>query len=599
MLRTTPRRLLLRTLRYSTTTLKANPQSIPTLVRTYRRAIPPSDNESGSRASDSVTKQTPPPQNPEAPTDRMPHQMEEEIATGKDFGNQCTSTQKALPPRGVPVEEVFNKDLEALEQASEVMKANGLGESRGRNPERIPSEQTMPHVAEETIATERAVSGENAIGASSSTPGEENPAEAVPIEEAIRGSEKPAVMNESSIDDEGPPPTAPLMAPTEKLAKLSTGEEKIPSSETNKTPRKSILDLFGGGPRRAAPKKTPSKVSVEEAPVNPVLSNNLDGGNTDLSDWETSPAIQKWKTENQPVNPDDWATSRRGQWENEFLGQEESLSSKNPKLKQQLTEQERLQAQQEEAAKREVLLTYAREEFRTLQAPPSKHGTPVEFFEQRLRTHPVEPSPWDYFYPQDRLGKPLRTVEAEETETKDPYADLLPDAGAKKKKPAVYDPFARAQKQMKWPFQYNRDELVSKCVNHIMREGKKARAEKVMQNVFMILMEKFPRQHPVTVFAESIDRNAPVLKVVTIRDGMKVTHVPFPLFEKQRIRAGMMAMVRAAEEGDSATPFTVKLAAEVVKTMEGRGPGVPFRIAEHKRGMQNKLNVKLPARSRN
>ena len=596
MLRTTPRRLLLRALRCSATTVKVNARSVPNLVRTYRRSIPPSDNESGSRASGSVAKETPPPPNPEVPADRMPHHAEKEIATGKYFGNETASTQNALPSEGVPVEEVFNKDLEASEQASELTKASGLGESRGRNPERIPSEQAMPHVKEETIVTERAVSGENAIGASSSTPGEESPAEVVPIEDFIRGSEKPAVVDESSMDDEGPPPSAQHM---EKIAKLSTGEEKIPSPKTTKTPQKSILDLFGRGPRRPSPKKPPTKVSVEEAPVSPLLSNNLDGGNTDLSDWEISPAVQQWKNEKQTVNPDEWATSRRGEWENDFVGQEESLSPKNPELKEQPTEQERLQAQQEEAAKREALLTYAREEFRTLQAPPSKRGTPVEFFEQRIRTHPVEPSPWDYFYPQDRLGKPLRTVEAEETETKDPYADLLPDAGPKNKKPAVYDPFARTQKQMKWPFQYNRDELVSKCVNHIMREGKKARAEKVMQNVFMILMEKFPRQHPVTVFAEAIDRNAPILKVVTIRDGMKVTHVPFPLFEKQRIRAGMMAMVRAAQDGDSATPFAAKLAAEVVKSMEGRGPGVPFRIAEHKRGMQNKLNVKLPARSRN
>ena len=590
MLRTTPQRLLLRTLRCSTTTLKVNPRSIPALLRTYRRENPPSDDESVPRVSDYVAKQTAPPPNPETPADRVPYQTEEDIATEINFGNQAS-----LPTEDIPVEEVFNEDLEASEQALEVVKAKDSGESGQRSQARIPSEQTMQHVTDETITSKHAVSGENAIGAASSTPGEGKPA-VVPIEEVFAGNEELAVVEESSMDDKEPPPTTP---PTEKSAKLSTGEEAIPSPETTKTHRKSILDLFGRGARRAAPKKLPSKMPAEEkAPVSPLLSNNLDGSGTDLSDWETSPAVQNWKTENRPVNPDEWATSRRGQWENDLLAQEESLSSKNPKLNEQLTEQERLQAQQEEAAKREALLTYAQEEFRTLQAPPSKRGTPVEFFEQRIRTHPVEPSPWDYFYPQDRLGKPLRTVEAEETETKDPYADLLPNAGAKKNKPAVYDPFARAQKQMKWPFQYNRDELVSKCVNHIMREGKKARAEKVMQDVFMILMERFPRQHPVTVFAEAIDRNAPILKVVTIRDGMKVTHVPFPLFEKQRIRAGMMAMVRAAEDGDSTTPFAVKLAAEVVKTMEGRGPGVPLRIAEHKRGMQNKLNVKLPPRSR-
>jgi hypothetical protein len=44
----------------------------------------------------------------------------------------------------------------------------------------------------------------------------------------------------------------------------------------------------------------------------------------------------------------------------------------------------------------------------------------------------------------------------------------------------------------------------------------------------------------------------------------------------------------------------IKLARQVIKTMEKDGPGVPFRLAEHKRVMQNKLAIKLPsARKKN
>lgn len=145
---------------------------------------------------------------------------------------------------------------------------------------------------------------------------------------------------------------------------------------------------------------------------------------------------------------------------------------------------------------------------------------------------------------------------------------------------------------------YNRDKFVELCTNYLMRDGKKATAEKVLQQVFLRILEHYPRRHPVTLLAEALDRNAPLLKNVNVRDSsLRATIVPKPLFEKQRIRVGWMSLINAASKSrEHGLPFPDRLAKEVIKVMEGRGAGLPFRIAEHKKAMAHKLNVKLPKR---
>ena len=162
----------------------------------------------------------------------------------------------------------------------------------------------------------------------------------------------------------------------------------------------------------------------------------------------------------------------------------------------------------------------------------------------------------------------------------------------------VYDPFANATKQIKWPFFYNRDELVSLCTNHIMWDGKKARAEKIMQEMFMLILEKYPRTHPVTLFAEALDKNAPLFKHLTATSGAKTFAVPLPLNERQRIRTGWYSMIRPAAKGSNTIPFSQRLADEVIKAYEGRSGGLQKRLSEHKKAMASKLNLKLPKQRR-
>lgn len=71
--------------------------------------------------SDYIASQ-PRPSNPETPADRMPHQTEEDIATENIFGTSENGNKDGLPDEGVPVEEVFEENPNAMKNAPKVIK---------------------------------------------------------------------------------------------------------------------------------------------------------------------------------------------------------------------------------------------------------------------------------------------------------------------------------------------------------------------------------------------------------------------------------------------------------------------------------------------
>jgi len=114
----------------------------------------------------------------------------------------------------------------------------------------------------------------------------------------------------------------------------------------------------------------------------------------------------------------------------------------------------------------------------------------------------------------------------------------------------------------------------------------------------MLILEKYPRTHPVTLFAEALDKNAPLFKHLTATSGAKTFAVPLPLNERQRIRTGCYSMIRPAAKGSNTIPFSQRLADEVIKAYEGRSGGLQKRLSEHKKAMASKLNLKLPKQRR-
>lgn len=338
-------------------------------------------------------------------------------------------------------------------------------------------------------------------------------------------------------------------------------EDFLDSTETTRT---SILDLFGPETRQSRSSKPPTQVDPEK--YNPLSAHGLDKNGLDLSSWQASQETQQQKSAGE-FNPEEWADTRRS------VGETEDI--KHPLVPKEPPETSPLHSE-------------VREMFQRTQRPRRKLS-PLNI--PLPEDTPISSSPWDYFYPPARPPRSLKAVEEAAARSQHPSLK-------NKDKGDVYDPFSHIEKQVKWPFFYHRDQLVSLCTNHIMRDGKKARAEKIMQEMFMLILEKYPRMHPVTLFAEALDKNAPLFKHLSAMMGAKIKTVPVPLNERQRIRVGWFSMVRPAARGGNTIPFSQKLADEVIKAYEGKSGGLQNRLSEHKKAMSSKLNMKLPKQTR-
>ena len=201
MLRSALRRLPLRSLiRSPRVSIIHSPGQL--ICRQYTDKKPPSDNAKPPSVSDYIASQ-PPPFSAETPPDRMPHQTGEDVATEKIYrGEPRTRTKDGLSVGGIPVEDVFNENLEVREKAPEAIKHDDTSTAEGiRDIEEVKGRCEILHVTEESIAFERISSGD-ASGAEKRAPGSETPVSAIFIEEIVGDGEKPTVIDESFKDND-------------------------------------------------------------------------------------------------------------------------------------------------------------------------------------------------------------------------------------------------------------------------------------------------------------------------------------------------------------------------------------------------------------
>jgi ribosomal protein S7 len=543
MLQSIPRRLLLRGTRIPKTACKTIviPQSQQPSFTTSRKLAKNDDSSKKPPLSDYITSQ-PPSSNPETPVNKIPDQTDESIAPDRIFHPEEQLATDGTPRDTVPVEDVVKETPGGVDSASKVMKnkiTSDLNSLHATHESGLPPEEEkgeMGNVTGETMASESIISrGENEGN---------GPKEGIPVEEVM--------SSKDAIDDVR---SAPRGTPAHE-------------PDLTESPQSSIIDLFGPESQSYFPKGKSQdpvqQIQDNKEPVDP-LSELKDG----LSPWDHRPQDLPQQI---PTDPDEWATTDRGQWD------QDQPEASAPRLSEE-----------------DLLIQRIRERF-------SKLPRPKENIPPLIRTvNQAEPrpiTPWDYFYPPPAPHAPLSSVKRQLAQKDKGRVKAVSEANS-------YDPFKTAESVMKWPWLYNRDSFVSLLVNHLMQDGKKATAEKILQQVLLKLVEKYPLQHPVTVLAEAVFKNAPLVKVNNVKQGIKVIETPYPLNEKQRIRKGWKNMIAAAgstnERGrhvklDRKTlrePFAERLAREVVKVMEGTGAGLKRNQEWHSSALQFRLNVKV------
>ncbi len=131
-----------------------------------------------------------------------------------------------------------------------------------------------------------------------------------------------------------------------------------------------------------------------------------------------------------------------------------------------------------------------------------------------------------------------------------------------------------------------KNQLVSKFIRSIMRDGKKSKAELILYGAFDIIEEK-TKEVPVKIFEQAIDNVRPMIEVKSRRVGGSTYQVPTEIRTSRRTALGIRWIINYAR-GRSEKGMAEKLAGEFLDAANGRGASVKKKEDTHKMADANK-----------
>ena len=132
---------------------------------------------------------------------------------------------------------------------------------------------------------------------------------------------------------------------------------------------------------------------------------------------------------------------------------------------------------------------------------------------------------------------------------------------------------------------YN-SKVVTKLVNHIMKDGKKGTAQKILYDALETVKEK-TNKDPMEVLNEAFDNIRPSLEIRSRRIGGSNYSVPTEVRE-ERANALMLRWLIQYAKNRSGKGMAEKLAAEIIDASNGIGGAVKKREDTHKMAEANK-----------
>ena len=145
----------------------------------------------------------------------------------------------------------------------------------------------------------------------------------------------------------------------------------------------------------------------------------------------------------------------------------------------------------------------------------------------------------------------------------------------------------RAEKREVLPDPKFGDLVVTKFMNYVMYEGKKAVAETILYDAFDILEAKRRDLGPLETFHAALDNVAPSVEVRSRRVGGATYQVPVEVRPERRRALAIRWLVAAARARGENT-MTDKLAGELLDASNNRGAAVKKREDTHKMAEANR-----------
>ena len=131
------------------------------------------------------------------------------------------------------------------------------------------------------------------------------------------------------------------------------------------------------------------------------------------------------------------------------------------------------------------------------------------------------------------------------------------------------------------------DLVVTKFMNYVMYEGKKAVAESILYGAFDIMEAKRRDVGPLEAFHAALDNVAPSVEVRSRRVGGATYQVPVEVRPERRQALAIRWIIQAARDR-SGHSMTEKLSAELLDAFNRRGNAVKKREDTHKMADANK-----------
>ena len=131
-----------------------------------------------------------------------------------------------------------------------------------------------------------------------------------------------------------------------------------------------------------------------------------------------------------------------------------------------------------------------------------------------------------------------------------------------------------------------KDIIVAKFMNHIMKDGKKSVAEKIVYGAFNKI-DQTAKTDPVELFKKALDTIGPMVEVKSRRVGGATYQVPIEVRPSRRQALAMRWLVDGSRKRGEKS-MDARLAGEILDAIENRGSCVKKREDVHRMAEANK-----------
>ncbi len=129
--------------------------------------------------------------------------------------------------------------------------------------------------------------------------------------------------------------------------------------------------------------------------------------------------------------------------------------------------------------------------------------------------------------------------------------------------------------------------LVSKFINCMMWEGKKATSERIFYRAMEIVQRRLKNEEPLKVFETAINNVKPLVEVKSRRVGGANYQVPVQVKPHRQLSLAIRWIIQAARS-KKGKPTEEKLAAEIIDAYNKEGAAMTVRENTHRMAEANK-----------